>query len=161
MWLLSGDTGWSESGAVRRRWASSTLLTHATTMTGSKVILLLEGTDSKQPGSTYQLVVLQEGEQDWETKILETFTSPEWGKLAVDKDSLAVVGKDKFRPNILKVKLWKEELFRQDIELLEVPTNYVGDVVLESPFLIIGGRTRSLTGWLLMNRWEISTLLLP
>ena len=46
------------------------------------------------------------------------------------------------------MKLWKEELFRQDIELLEVPTNYVGDVVLESPFLIIGGRTRSLTGWI-------------
>ena len=116
--------------------------------TGNKVILLLEGTDSKHPGSTYQLVVLQEGEQDWETKILETFTTPEWGKLAVDRDWLAVVGKDKFRPNILKVKLWKKELFRQDIELLGVPTNFVGDVVLESPFLIIGGRTRSLTGWI-------------
>ena len=61
---------------------------------------------------------------------------------------MAVVGKDKFRPNILKVKLWKEELFRQDIELLGVSANHVADVFLESPFLIDGGRTGSLTGWI-------------
>ena len=41
-----------------------------------------------------------------------------------------------------KVKLWKEELFRQDVELPGVPPYEVRDVVLESPFLVVGG-----TGW--------------
>ena len=62
------------------------------------------------------------------------------GKLAVDGDWLAVTGKDESRSEIFKVKLWKEEMFRQDIELPGVSADaLVGDVVLESPFLVVGG----------------------
>ena len=43
------------------------------------------------------------------------------------------------RPDILKVKLWKEELFRRDIELPGVSAGAVHDVVLESPFFVVGG----------------------
>ena len=35
--------------------------------------------------------------------------------------------------------MWKEELFRQDIELPGVSAGDVRDVVLESPFLVVGG----------------------
>ena len=64
-------------------------------VTGNKVVLLLkDGTNL-----THQLVVLQEGEHNWENKILEPFstprrsrrTQPRWHKnLAVDKVWLAV-----------------------------------------------------------------------
>ena len=87
--------------------------------------------------STHQLVVLQEGENNWEIKILEPFSITILGKLAVDKDWLAVPVYDESRPAILKVKLWKEELFRQDIELPGVHAYDVKDVVLESPFLVV------------------------
>ena len=71
--------------------------------------------------------------------------------LLTDKEWLAVAVKDVSRPGILKVKLWKEELFRQDIELPGVSAGSVDDVVLESPFLVVGGRSRSdgrLNGWI-------------
>ena len=57
-------------------------------VTGNKVVLLLtDGTDS-----AHQLVVLQEGEHNWENKILEPFTMSSWGRLVVEKDWLAVAG---------------------------------------------------------------------
>ena len=69
--------------------------------TGNKVVLLLRDVTL----STLQLVVLQEGEHNWENKILEPFTTPKWGDLAVDKDCWAVAGEDESRPGTLKVKL--------------------------------------------------------
>ena len=114
-------------------------------VTGNKIGLLLVGRDSRRlalrhRGSTHQLVVLQEGEQGWENKILKSFSSSsEWGKLAVDKDWWAVVGEDE--PDIIKVKLWKEEFFRKDIKLPELSGSYVKDVVLEPPFLVVCGRS--------------------
>ena len=51
----------------------------------------------------------------------------------------------------LKVKLWKKELFKRDIELPGVSAGVVNDVVLESPFLVVGGISWSddtLTGWI-------------
>ena len=49
--------------------------------------------------------------------------------------------------------MWKEELFRQDILLPGVSAHDVEDVVLESPFLVVGGRSWSdgrstCTGWI-------------
>ena len=88
---------------------------------------------------------LQEGEHLWENKILEPFTKPSWGRLVVDKDWWAVAVRDVSRLDILKVKLWKEELFRQNFELPGVSaSDILQDVVLESPFLVLGG----LTGWI-------------
>jgi len=116
-------------------------------VTGNKVVLLLRNGRI----STNQLVVIQEGEHNWENKILEPFAMKRWGKLAVDKEWWAVAGEDESRSNILKVKLWKEELFTQDIELPGVRAGDVADVVLESPFLVVGGRSSSggrLTGWI-------------
>ena len=122
--------------------------------TGNKVVLLLRAR------STNQLVVLQEGEHNWENKILEPFSTPvrrsrrttsrSLNKLAVDKDWLAFAVKDVSIPGILKVKLWKEELFRQDIELPlpGVSAGDVKDVVLESPFLVVGGRSWSDDRWI-------------
>merc|ERR1712227_37671 len=49
---------------------------------------------------------------------------------------------DESRQDNIKVKLWKEELFKQDIELPGVSANHVKDVVLESPFLVVGGTSR-------------------
>ena len=69
--------------------------------TRDKVVLLLKDGRSL----TRQLVVLQEGEHNWENKILEPFTTPKWGNLAVDKDCWAVAGEDESRPGTLKVKL--------------------------------------------------------
>ena len=110
-------------------------------VTGNKAVLLLVD----DIGSIRQLVVLQEGEHNWENKILdlEPFSTPRWGDLAVDKDWWAVTVKDVSRPGILKVKLWKEELFRQDIDLPGVSAGDVRDVVLESPFFVVGGTSRS------------------
>ena len=125
---------------------------------GNKVVLLLTYTDGTR--STHQLVVLQEGEHNWENKILEPFSTPvrrsrrttsrSLNKLAVDKDWLAFAVKDVSIPGILKVKLWKEELFRQDIELPlpGVSAGDVKDVVLESPFLVVGGRSWSDDRWI-------------
>ena len=51
----------------------------------------------------------------------------------------------------LKVKLWKKELFKRDIELPGVSAGVVNDVVLESPFLVVGSRSWSgyrFTGWI-------------
>merc|ERR1712013_878749 len=101
--------------------------------------------------STHQLVVLQEDEHNWENKILESFSMPIWGKVAVDKDWLAVKWWDESRPDNIKVKLWKEELFKQDIELPGVSAIHVTDVFLESPFLVVGGTSRPdgrLTSWI-------------
>ena len=109
-------------------------------VSGNYVIVLLSGRDSKHPGSTYQLVVLHEGEQHtWENKILESFSTPGWAKLAVDKDWWAIVGKERNRRDILKVKFWKEGLFRRDIDLLGVSADYeITYVAMVSPFLIVG-----------------------
>ena len=49
------------------------------------------------------------------------------------------------------MKLWKEELFRQDIELPGVRAGDVDNVVLESQFLVVCGTSRSddtLTSWI-------------
>ena len=84
-------------------------------VTGNKAVLLL-GDDTS---STNQLVVLQEGEQNWENKILEPFSMPSILPLhlVVDTDWLAVAG----GPDVFKVKLWKEELFRQDHQAARSP----------------------------------------
>ena len=114
-------------------------------VTRNKVVLLL--TDGRS--STNQLVVLQEGEHNWENKILEPFTTQRWGdQLAVDKDWWAVVWWEEPRPDTLKVKLWREELFRRDIELPGVRADYLQDVVLESPFLVVSGRSWSDGSWI-------------
>ena len=105
----------------------------------NKVVILLCGRGSEQ------LVVLQEGENNWETKTLESFPTPGRlrGKLAVDKDFIAVVGNDQ-RPDSAKVKLWKEEIFVQDILLpgLSADDDF-NDVVMQSPILIVSGSARS------------------
>ena len=117
-------------------------------VTGNKVGLLLVGRDSRNPasrhpGSTRQLVVLQESEHGWGNKILKSFSaSPIWGKLAVYKDWWAVVGEYEDEPHIVKVKLWKEELIRQDIKLPGISGRHVRDVVLEPPFLVVGSMQR-------------------
>ena len=120
-------------------------------VTGNKAVLLLRDDTS----STNQLVVLQEGEHNWENKILEPFSMPLWGKLAAEGDWLAVAGGDESGPDVFKVKLWKEDLFRQDIELPGVSAGDARDVVLDSPFLVVGGTTGSSwfgegeeTGWI-------------
>ena len=98
-----------------------------------------------------QLVVLQEGENNWETKTLESFPTPgRWrGQLAVEKDFVAVVGNDQ-GPDSAKVKLWKEDSFVQDIELPELSCFHAfTDVVMhcmQSPILVASGRTWSLSG---------------
>ena len=52
------------------------------------------------------------------------------------------------------VKMWKMELFRQDIELPGVSACDVDDLVLESPFLVVGGHSGDsesgdrVTGWI-------------
>ena len=49
------------------------------------------------------------------------------------------------------MKLWKEDLFRQDIEMPGVSAGDVRDVVLESPFFVVGGTDWSgdrLTSWI-------------
>ena len=143
-------------------------------VTGNKIGLLLVGRDSRNPasrypGSTHQLVILQQGKQGWENKILKSFSaSLEWGKLAVYKDWWAVVGEDEHeheheneeedwwavlgedeeedKPGIIRVKLWKEGLFRQDIKLLGISGCCLEDVVLEPPFLAICGRRPGLPG---------------
>ena len=64
---------------------------------------------------------------------------------------MAVTGKDESRSENFKVKLWKEELFRQDIELPGVRAGDVTDVVLRSPFLVVGGQSWPgdlATGWI-------------
>ena len=110
-------------------------------VTKKKVVLLL----MDDTHSTNWLVVLQESEHNWENKILEPFVMPSWGRLVVDKDWWAVAVRDVSRLDILKVKLWKEELFRQNFELPGVSaSDILQDVVLESPFLVLGG----LTGWI-------------
>merc|ERR1711952_614203 len=79
-------------------------------------------------------------------KILEPFPMPipiPPTHLVVSNDCLAVAGGDESRPDIFKVKLWKEELFRREIELPGVKALNVDDVVLESPFLVVGG-----DGWI-------------
>ena len=59
-------------------------------VTENKVVLLLV----ENTGSTHQLVVPQEGEQNWENKILEPFSMPSIlpTHLVVDTDRLAVAG---------------------------------------------------------------------
>jgi len=104
-----------------------------------KVVILQRGIGCEQ------LVVLQEGENNWETKTLESFPTPgRWrGTLAVDKDFIAVVGSDQ-RPNSAKVKLWKEDIFVQDILLqgLSADDDFA-DVVMQSPILIASGSAGS------------------
>ena len=107
------------------------------------------------PEVAYQLVVLQEGERNWENMILESFPMPSIvPHLVVDTDWLAVAWWDESRRDIFKVKLWKEELFRQDIELPGVSACDVDDLVLESPFLVVGGHSGDsesgdrVTGWI-------------
>ena len=73
-------------------------------------------------------------------KILEPFSMPA-SIASFHKDLLAVVGICQVRKDI-KVKVWKEELFRQDIELPGVSAGDVHHVVLESPLLVVGGTTR-------------------
>ena len=114
----------------------------------NKVVLLL-----RDQWSTHQLVVIQEFGHNWENKILEPIFTPIWNKVAVDKDWLAVKGWEESGQNILKVKLWKEEMFQKDIELPGVMVDgyKVNDVVLESPFLIVGGTGSpgdKATGWI-------------
>ena len=102
-------------------------------VTGNKVVILLQ---DGPLWTTHKLVVLQEGEHN---KILDPFTTPRWNiRLAVDGDWWAVAGGDVSRPDILMVKLWKEDLFKRDIELPGVRARDVQDVVLESPFLVVG-----------------------
>merc|ERR1712107_724496 len=79
------------------------LYAHNITVSGNKVILLLSLDGASW---AHQLVVLQEGEQNWENKTLEAFSTPKWGRLAVDKDWWAVADEDESRPDVFKVKLW-------------------------------------------------------
>ena len=116
-------------------------------VTRNKVIILLKDNRTLSTRHWFhQLVVLQEGEHNWENKFLETFSTPRLGKLALHKDCWGVAGDDESRPrhsDNLKIKLWKDELFSQDIELPGVSSYGVRDVVLESPFLVVGG-----DGWI-------------
>jgi len=117
-------------------------------VTGNKVVLLLM---DHTPLLIRQLVVLQEGEHNWENKILETFPTQGWGRLAVDKGWWAVAVREESRSDIVKVNLWEEELLKRDIELPGVSAGDVQDVVLESPFLVVGGTSWSgdrLTSWI-------------
>ena len=70
-------------------------------------------------------------------------------ELVVDNNWLAIDGWDESRPDVFKVKLWKEELFRRDIELPGVSAGQVCDVVMESPLLDVG----RLTGWIKVFSW--------
>lgn len=74
-------------------------------------------------------------------KILEPFSMPaSIADLSFHKDLLAVAGICQVRKDI-KVKVWKEESFRGDIEP-GYSTHVVDDVVFEPPFLILGGGSR-------------------
>ena len=115
--------------------------------TGTEIIALVRERRGF-PEVPYQLVVLQEGEHNWENKILESFTlGGGWCNLAVDKDWRVVVGYELSRPLDIKVKLWKEELFRRDIELPGWYCDAVDQVALHSPFLVVSGRSDISSGF--------------
>jgi len=138
VWSSKEEMGRLHSFDVRNHDGVKDGLVENIKVTGNKVVLLLtDGTSS-----AHQLVVLQEGEHNWENKILEPFAMEIWGRLAVDKEWWAVAGREESRPDTLKVKLWEEELFKRDIELPGVSA-FDYDVVLESPFLVVGGTSWS------------------
>ena len=90
VWKSKDDMGYLHSFDARNHDGLEDGCVGDVKVTGNKVVLLLV----ENTGSTHQLVVPQEGEQNWENKILEPFSMPSIlpTHLVVDTDRLAVAG---------------------------------------------------------------------
>ena len=88
IWSSKEEMGWLHSFDARNYDDMKKTFVENIKVTGNKVVLLL----TRGKSLLNQLVVLQEGENNWEIKILEPFSITILGKLAVDKDWLAVAG---------------------------------------------------------------------
>ena len=107
----------------------------AITVVGSKITLLVNNDERKKSS----LVVIKRGEHIWEEKTLACFPSIPTSFLATARDWAAVAKMFATGPRLYstKVMLWKDDTYRQDLDLLGCQRGRVQDIAMELPFLIL------------------------